>query len=252
LTKEAGFFAFPFAVENPIVRSEVSGSVIGTDIEHVPGAAHYMHAVRHWASLTSGRGSASLGIVDAPLVQVGDIALPYLPFPATLPQSEPATVFSWIHNNQWDTNYPVQQGLDLEFRYVVGGSPATSANEASERAAEIAGSVVQPLRGILASPIAAGPGTTSPIAKEVLVEQPGIRLIDRRWAGDGRLLCRFQSVVDHDVTARITCAGARSASSASMLGDIRAGLDVDNGAFDVVVRAFGTAAVLVEMSPVHE
>ncbi|GAA1963904.1 hypothetical protein [Microbacterium deminutum] len=251
LTKEAGFFAFPFDIHDPTVRSEVSGSVIGTDIEHVPGAAHYMHAVRHWASLSSGDGSASLAIVDAPLVQVADIALPYLPFPATLPKAEPATVFSWVHNNQWDTNYPVQQGLDMEFRYAVSGSAASSANEASARAAEVAGSVVQPLRGVLASPIAAGAGTGSVPAGELSIQHPGVRLIDRRWTEDGRLLCRFQSIVDHDVEARIVHEGVRSARTSSMLGDVRSELVVSDSGFDVAVPAFGTTAVIVDMNPSH-
>lgn len=245
LAKEAGFFVFPFAVDDPTVRGEVSGSVIGTDIEHVPGAAHYMHAIRHWVSLSSGDGSASLAIVDAPLVQMGDIALPYMPFPSTLPSPEPATVFSWVHNNQWDTNYPVQQGLDMEFRYAISGSAATSANDASAHAAALASSVVQPLRGVLASPIAAGPGVGAALGPDLNIEHAGVRLIDRRWTDSGELLCRFQSIVDHDVTARVVCEGMRTARSASMLGDARSGLVVDDGGVDVAVPAFGTAAVLI-------
>ena len=234
------------------MRSEVSGSVIGTDIEHVPGAAHYMHAVRHWASLSSGHGSASLAIVDAPLVQVADIALPYLPFPSTLPQPEPATLFSWVHNNQWDTNYPVQQGLDMEFRYAVGGSPTTSPNDASVKAAEIAASMVQPLRGVLASPVAAGPGFGSPVGHKLVVEHPGVRLIDRRWIDEGRLLCRFQSIVDRDVVARVAGEGIVAARTASMLGDPRSDLRVSDGSLDIAVPAFGTTAILVDLNAKDE
>ena len=109
--KESGFFAFPFAVDRPTVRYEVSGSVAGSDLPVVPGGAEYMHAVRDWVTLHADGRAATLVTQDAPLVQIGDIALPFAPFPGTLKTPEPGTVFSWIHNNIWDTNYPLRSGI---------------------------------------------------------------------------------------------------------------------------------------------
>ena len=59
--KESGFFAFPFALEQPTVRYEVSGSVAGTDIPVVPGGADYMHAVRDWVLLHAGEPGGDAG-----------------------------------------------------------------------------------------------------------------------------------------------------------------------------------------------
>ncbi|RMB82304.1 hypothetical protein [Streptomyces shenzhenensis] len=53
------------------------------------------------------------------LYQLGGIAIAYVPYPQSLPQQEPATIFSWVHNNIWDTNFPVQQAFDHVFRYSV-------------------------------------------------------------------------------------------------------------------------------------
>lgn len=245
MVKEAGFFAFPFALENAIIRSEVSGSVTGDGIERVPGSAHYMHAMRHWVSLTKDTESATLVVVDAPLVQIADIALPYLPFPPTLVKPEPSTVFSWIFNNQWDTNYPVEQGLDMEFRYAVSGQAVSSVNEATSNAAATAARIVQPIHGVLASAIAAGPGTGRMPQTQMEISHPGVRLIDRRWVNDSTMLVRFQSVVDHEVTADVDCAGSTAVRHASMLGVARAGIEKQDGTFAVTVPAFGTSAVLV-------
>jgi hypothetical protein len=244
--KEAGFFAFPFAIDEAAVRSEVSGSVIGTDIEQVPGSVHYMHAIRHWVSLSSGTESATLVVVDAPLVQIGDIALPYLPFPPTLAKPEPSTVFSWVHNNQWDTNYPLQQGLGMEFRYAVGGATVSSIDEASVRAAATASAIVQPIRGVLATSLAAGPGQEQQ-PTTMTIDHEGVRLIDRTWLSDGRMLCRFQSVVNEPLTVGVHCAGAERIVAASMLGVTRDDVPVSEGSFDVTVPALGAVAVAVTL-----
>jgi Glycosyl hydrolases family 38 N-terminal domain len=246
--KEAGFFAFPFAIDRPAVRSEVSGSVIGTDIEQVPGSVHYMHAIRHWISLSSGTESATLVVVDAPLVQIGDIALPYLPFPPTLAKPEPSTVFSWVHNNQWDTNYPLQQGLDMEFRYAVSGATVASTDEASIQAAATASPIVQPIRGVLATPIAAGPGHNLQRPTTMTIDHEGVRLIDRTWIGDRRMLCRFQSVINEPVTAGVHCAGAERIVAASMLGSPYQEVSASAGSFELSVPALGTVAVLVTLT----
>ncbi|MEV5542940.1 hypothetical protein AB0L13_39585 [Saccharopolyspora shandongensis] len=46
-------------------------------------------------------------------MQFDNIALPYAPFPKTLPQDEAAAIFSWVHNNLWDTDFP---GVMLRLR----------------------------------------------------------------------------------------------------------------------------------------
>ncbi|MEU5852428.1 hypothetical protein [Saccharopolyspora shandongensis] len=56
--------------------------------------------------METGRALSPRGAADAPLVRFGNIALPYAPFPKTLPQDEAATIFSWVHNNLWDTDFP--------------------------------------------------------------------------------------------------------------------------------------------------
>ncbi|MFJ2263747.1 hypothetical protein ACIOKD_36585 [Streptomyces sp. NPDC087844] len=106
LTKESAFFAFPFALDDPIVRTEATGGVLGTDRETVPGSATHMRAIRRWISLSDAAHHAALATADAPLVQLGGITIPYAPYPQSLPQEEPGTVFSWVHNHIWDTTSP--------------------------------------------------------------------------------------------------------------------------------------------------
>jgi hypothetical protein len=59
--------------------------------------------------------------LEAPLVQFGNIFLPYAPFPPTIPPAaaRPGMIYSWALNNLWDTNFPPAQGGEMTFRYAV-------------------------------------------------------------------------------------------------------------------------------------
>lgn len=134
LGKESAYFAFPFAFDDPAVRMEASGGLTGNTLPVVPGSALHMRAVRRWVTLADDGLAVAWSTQDAPLVQFGNIALPYAPFPKTMGHDEPATVFSWIHNNLWDTNFPSGQGFEFTYRYSLacatsadGLGPATAA-----------------------------------------------------------------------------------------------------------------------------
>jgi hypothetical protein len=164
--KEAVFFAFPFAREDPRVRYEITGGVHAEGDPTVPGSAHHMRAIRDWIALDD----AVLATFDAPLVQVGAIHLPYAPFPPTTVH-EPGTVFSWAMNNGWDTNFPSSQGGEVELTYAVGDASA-------------------PLVGILASPRAT-PGL--PERGRLCSLPDGVELIAIGAGRDGGLVAQVHS-----------------------------------------------------------
>lgn len=246
LDKESGFFAFPFDLHDPVARYEITGSVAGSDIEHVPGGAHYVHAVRDWVALQRGDRAAALVSQDAPLVQLGDIALPFPPFPGTLPRREPGTVFSWIHNNIWDTNFPTGQALDMVFRYRVAGFAAGAPEAAGVLAADLSASLVRPLLAVAADPV----GVLEEEDALLGVDDTRIRVLSLRAEADGGYLVALQSLAESEVTAVVTVGrdvrGARRASLAGAEGET---LTVRDGRHvDVVVPAFGTTAVRLELA----
>jgi hypothetical protein len=150
--KEAVFFAFPFALDAASVSSEITGGVHRDGDEVVPGSAVHMRAVRHWVALDDGARAVGWGTREAPLVQIGNLHLPYAPFPPTVKPAAAgaATVFSWAMNNGWDTNFPPSQGGETPFAYAV-----TAGRGPDARAA---GAIAQPLVGVLSSPRQADSG----------------------------------------------------------------------------------------------
>jgi Glycosyl hydrolases family 38 N-terminal domain len=143
--KESVYFTFPFALERPRVEWEVTGGVAGAGHPRVPGSAPHMRAIRHWAVLSDARAAAAWAALEAPLVQLGTIHLPYRPFPATVPEEEAgqATIVSWAMNNLWDTNFPPAQGGETVFRYAV--APATGRGDA----VALAGALASPLCAVV-------------------------------------------------------------------------------------------------------
>jgi hypothetical protein len=115
-TKEGVYFAFPFALEHPQFRYEIQNGFVDPSRDQLPGAGKEWFSVQHWVAADEGGVSVALVPVDASLVCLGDI------FRAAWPQhfgQRPGTIFSYVMNNYWNTNYAGGQGGDFTFRYVL-------------------------------------------------------------------------------------------------------------------------------------
>ena len=115
-TREAVYFAFPFAMEHPQFRYDIQNGVVDPSRDQLPGAGKEWFSVQHWVSAEEGGVTAALVPVDASMVCLGDI------FRGTWPRefgSRPGTIYSYAMINYWDTNYAAGQGGDFTFRYVL-------------------------------------------------------------------------------------------------------------------------------------
>lgn len=120
-TKEAAYFAFPFAMSAPRFQYEIQTGVVDPKKDMYPGAGKEWFTVQHWVSVEQQGAAAAVMTLDTPLVTLGDINRGA--WPETF-ADRPGTVFSYIMNNYWDMNYRAGQGGHFRFRYVI-----TSANE---------------------------------------------------------------------------------------------------------------------------
>jgi hypothetical protein len=115
-TKEAVYFAFPFALEHPQFRYEIQNGFVDPSRDQLPGAGKEWFSAQHWVAAEQDNTTAALFPVDAPLVAFGDIVRGT--WPVEFGQ-RPGTIFSYVMNNYWDTNYAAAQGGDFTFRYVL-------------------------------------------------------------------------------------------------------------------------------------
>jgi alpha-mannosidase len=128
INREAAYFAFPFAMEHPQFHYEIQNGVVDPATDMYPGAGHEWFSVQHWVSVQQDGLSATVMPLDASLVTLGDINRGEWPEQFG---NRTGTVFSYIMNNYWDTNYRAAQGGHFQFHYVVTSAPVTDAGSLS-------------------------------------------------------------------------------------------------------------------------
>ena len=114
-SKEAVYFAFPLAMPHPQFRYEIQNGTVDPSLDQLPGAGKAWFSVQHWVAAEQDGVTAALVPVDAPLVCLGDIVR------GTWPEKfspRAGTIFSYVMNNYYFTNYAAGQGGDFNFRYV--------------------------------------------------------------------------------------------------------------------------------------
>ncbi|MGW6057796.1 glycoside hydrolase family 38 N-terminal domain-containing protein [Streptomyces sp. NPDC055189] len=238
LRKESAYFAFPFAFEEPVVRMEASGGLTGTNLPVVPGSALHMRAVRRWVTLADDGLAVAWSTQDAPLVQFGNIALPYAPFPKTMGHDEPATVFSWIHNNLWDTNFPGAQGFEFTYRYSLACGPTADGLGPRTAAARS-----RPLRAVRARGAEHGGPASLTFAD---LGDTRVRLVGATTPRPGEVLLRLQSFAQEPVACPVRVGfPVTAAHRADYLGGAVSELPLSGGTLTVDVPALGTTAVLL-------
>ena len=145
--KESVYFVFPLAADEPEVEFELTGAVGGQAAPKVPGSAEHLAVLRHWISLHDSAATVAWAADEPALAHLGNIHLPYPPYPTTVEPSRPGTIVSWAMNNVWDTNFPLVQGGEATFRYALASAAAATDGRQLGRAT--AASLTRPLVGVL-------------------------------------------------------------------------------------------------------
>jgi alpha-mannosidase len=120
-TREGVYIAFPFAMERPAFHYEIQNGVVDPAHDMIPGAGHEWFTVQHWVSAEQNGVAAIVLPLDAPLITLGDITR------GTWPREfgeRRGTIFSYLMNNYWHTNYRAGQGGHFTFRYIVASGPS--------------------------------------------------------------------------------------------------------------------------------
>ncbi len=134
---EGAHIGFGFRVPGGRVRLDTQFSVTRPELDQIPGACKNWFSVSRWADVSSRKLGVTLATLDAPLLEVGGITAnaprhqpePWKPWLQKIGPTQ--TLYSWILNNHWHTNYKADQAGWLEFRYAVqphaGGFDALAA-----------------------------------------------------------------------------------------------------------------------------
>lgn len=129
LDKEAVYAAFPFAFTQPTVEVEVPLGRMTVERDQQPGSGRDWFCHAHWVWLHEGTAGVLWSAPDAPLVTLNDL------FRGAWRRriAPDGTLFSYMMNNYWHTNYAARQGGELVFRYRLSLLPPGDAAEPVRR-----------------------------------------------------------------------------------------------------------------------
>ncbi|NLX24135.1 MAG: hypothetical protein GXY55_20990 [Phycisphaerae bacterium] len=240
--KEAVYLAFPFAGSEPRFRYEIGAGNVRPNEDHWPGGCRDWFAVQRWVTLHTREAAVAWSAVDTPLVTLCDFTpgkwLDELPITN-------GTIFAYVMNNYWFTNYKAGQDDDFVFRYSL-----TSAQQLSPETASVFGEDVQaPLRAVRL--FAGRERQDLPAAASFLAVEPADRvtLTVAKPADDGKgVIARLRETSGQqtEVVLTVRFPGAIRASLCDLVERVVEPLVLTDGQVKVPVRANGMATIRLE------
>jgi alpha-mannosidase len=119
--QEAVHLAFPFKVPEGVMRMDIPWAVVSPETDQLPGACKNYFTVQRWVDVSNAEYGLTWATPDAPLIEVGAItADPRGKTVGWINTIEPSTtLYSYVMNNYWETNYKASQEGPTTFRYSI-------------------------------------------------------------------------------------------------------------------------------------
>lgn len=148
--QEAVHIAFPFNVPGGVVRMDTPWAIVRPELDQIPGACKNYFTVQRWVDIANEKSGLTWATPDAPLIEIGKITNDARSV-GWIEKLEPSTtLYSYVMNNYWETNYKATQEGPTTFRYSIRPHSGFDGAQATKFGAEIS----QPLIPV--------PGTGSP------------------------------------------------------------------------------------------
>ena len=120
--KEGVYIAFPVAATGPHFDYSTQQGWIDPSRDLMKGGSLEWFSIQYWMASHDDQVSVGIVPVNAPLASFGDIFRGK--WPGTF-EPKSSTLFSYVMNNYWHTNYRAGQGGEFRFRYVMTSDSKT-------------------------------------------------------------------------------------------------------------------------------
>jgi alpha-mannosidase len=204
--KESAHFAFPFLVPKGITRYDVGWGFVRPEADQLAGACKDFLSVQNAVDVSNQGYGLTWATPDAPLVEPGTITDETWNAGGTRSWKSTAdrgsTLFSYVMNNYWHTNYKAGQEGPVTFRYSIKPhgifNPAEAKRFSEERC--------QPL---LAS---AAPASAEPLKPALEISPASIIATSLKPSLDGKaLIVRLYNAGGYPVKAEVRVPGFEEA-----------------------------------------
>jgi alpha-mannosidase len=201
--KEGVHFGFGFNVPGGVVRMDIPFAVARPEADQLPGACRNWFTVQRWVDVSNEDYGVTWVTLDAPLIEIGGLTA-NLPGPQApenfLRHIAPSqTIYSWVMNNHWHTNYKADQGGAATFCYVVRPHRGTLVPDEAARLA------IGCSQRLIAVPAPADPAKAAALAQPRLrVSPPAVIVSSFKPSADGKaLMVRLFNSTDRPASATL-------------------------------------------------
>lgn len=168
--KEGLHFGYGFNVPNGNVSFDVGWAAVRPELDQIPASCKNWFSVQRWVDISNDKFGVTWAPVDAPLVELGDITANLIgsqtDWRVWIQHLRPSqTLYSWVMNNHWHTNYRADQEGPTVFRYSIRAHGPFAAEEA----ALFGVSCSQPLIAVPAHPERPTPSRLQVSSSKVIV-----------------------------------------------------------------------------------
>jgi len=241
LEKEAVYFAFPFAGAKPQFRYEIGGGSVRPNEDHFPGACRDWFAVQRWVTVHTEDAAVAWSAVDTPLITLCDLT------PGKWLEELPVTngtIFAYVMNNYWFTNYKAGQDGAFTFRYSL-----TSDQTIDPASASMFGEAVHaPMRAVRIDTGQGGQGLP-PALSFCQVSPANVEMTTLKPADDGKgLIVRIRETAGRDTDAeiRIGFPGLSKASRCDLVERVLDAVPLENNQIRARIGANAIATYRLE------
>lgn len=237
--KEAGYFAFPFALNKPQWHIELPDGVVCPNKNMLPGADMEWYCTQNFVAASDPSATIVWTSMDAPLLTIGDINRDTFKSPMPV---DSGRLFSYAFNNYWFTNYKASQGGEMTFRYSLTSMPKYD----PAAAAQFGESVRNPLIAEVLEPNKKG--RALPTASVCSVDAPNVSIQAIKQAESGKgIIIRLRELSGKKTTAVINVKAGKfkQAHLCNLVEDPKTRLTLTKGKVTVPVAARGLATVLL-------
>lgn len=237
-SKDGIHFGFGFNVSQSTTRVDIPWGIMEVEKDQWLQANRNWLTLQRWLDVSNDKKGVTWCSLDAPLFEYGkmtaNIALGWGGKGPWITKLEPSsTIYSWVMNNHWHTNFPLTQEGPVSFRYRIMPHGAFDVVEANRFGMEQA----QPLVHVAAN-------KDPKVSPFVDIDNPKVVVSILKSTGDSRsVILRLRSLSDKAETA--TLRFAREPKSARLYN-----LKEDSGELPnnrVTMLPYGIATIMIEL-----
>jgi len=174
--KEAVHLAFAFHVPGGVMRMDVPWGVVRPEADQLPGACKNYFTVQRWVDVSNQDVGVTWATLDAPLIEIGRITCDPVSVGWLETIGPSTTLYSYVMNNYWETNYKASQDGPTVFRYAIRPHGRYDSAAATRFGVERS-------QALIAAPVADDAPTPAPVLR---VEPPGVVVSALKPSEDGK------------------------------------------------------------------